>query len=49
MFNTEVDMSCMLMSWPVLLGTLLRECFVKGVGHEANGSKDGDGSSQSYQ
>lgn len=27
-------MSCVLMNWPVLLGTLLRERFIKGVGHE---------------
>ncbi len=47
MFDTKVDMSCVLMSWPVLLGTLLRERFIKGVGHEEDSSKRRDCSSQS--
>lgn len=42
-------MICVLMSWPVLLGTLLRECFIKGVGHDEHCSEDWDRHSQSSQ
>lgn len=49
MFNTEVDMSCVLTIWPVLLGTLLGECFIKGVGHDEHCPENGDRHSQSSQ